>query len=42
MLMSYNRIEEIETKIGAGLIEEVVKCAENELRLVDIMYENKV
>ncbi|KAI2622233.1 ETC complex I subunit conserved region-domain-containing protein [Hypomontagnella submonticulosa] len=40
--LTADQIEEIETKIGAGLIEEVVQCAQNELRLVDIMYENKV
>lgn len=36
------RIEEIENKIGGGLIEEVVQRAESELRLVDVMYESKV
>jgi NADH dehydrogenase (ubiquinone) 1 alpha subcomplex subunit 5 len=32
----------LETKIGAGLIEEVVQVAEGELRLVDTMVEGKV
>jgi NADH dehydrogenase (ubiquinone) 1 alpha subcomplex subunit 5 len=32
----------LETKIGAGLIEEVVQVAEGELRLVDTMVEAKV
>ncbi|KAI1312376.1 ETC complex I subunit conserved region-domain-containing protein [Xylaria venustula] len=36
------RVEEIENKIGAGLIEEVVQMAESELKLVDILYEAKV
>lgn len=37
-----HRIEEIENKIGAGLIEEVVQVAESELKLVDVMKEAKV
>ncbi|KAI1110789.1 ETC complex I subunit conserved region-domain-containing protein [Nemania sp. NC0429] len=37
-----DQVEEIENKIGAGLIEEVVQMAESELKLVDIMYEAKV
>jgi hypothetical protein len=36
------RIEEIETKIGAGLIEEVIQVAEGELKLVDTMLQAKV
>lgn len=36
------RVEEIENKIGAGLIEEVVQMAESELKLIDVMYEAKV
>lgn len=40
-LWSY-RIEEMETKIAAGLIEEVIQVAEGELKLVDVMVENKV
>ena len=37
-----SRISEIEEKIGAGLIEEVIQVAEGELRLVDTMLQNKV
>ncbi|KAI1394050.1 ETC complex I subunit conserved region-domain-containing protein [Hypoxylon trugodes] len=40
--LTAEQIEEIENKIGHGLIEEVVRTAENELQLVDIMYESKV
>ncbi|KAI1277102.1 ETC complex I subunit conserved region-domain-containing protein [Xylaria sp. FL0933] len=40
--MTADQVEEIENKIGAGLIEEVVQMAESELRLVDILYEAKV
>lgn len=36
------RVEEIEKKIGAGLIEEVVQVAEGELALVDEMLRHKV
>lgn len=36
------RVEEIENKIGAGLIEEVVQMAESELKLIDVLYEAKV
>lgn len=36
------RISEIETKIGAGLIEEVIQVAEGELKLIDIMEKAKV
>jgi NADH dehydrogenase (ubiquinone) 1 alpha subcomplex subunit 5 len=36
------RISELETKIGAGLIEEVVQVAEGELSLVDTMIQSKV
>jgi len=38
----YIRIHELEQKIGAGLIEEVIQVAEGENKLVDIMIENKV
>lgn len=38
----YYRVEEIETKIGAGLIEEVIEVAHTELKLVDTMLENEV
>lgn len=37
-----DRIEEMETRIAAGLIEEVIQVAEGELKLVDVMAENKV
>jgi len=37
-----DRINEIETKIGAGLIEEVLQVAEGELLLVDEMAASKV
>jgi NADH dehydrogenase (ubiquinone) 1 alpha subcomplex subunit 5 len=37
-----NRISEIEHKIGAGLIEEVIQVAEGELKLVDEMAKSEV
>ncbi|KAI0890314.1 ETC complex I subunit conserved region-domain-containing protein [Annulohypoxylon maeteangense] len=40
--LTADQVEEIENKLGSGLIEEVVRLAENECKLVDIMYENKV
>ncbi|KAI0974578.1 ETC complex I subunit conserved region-domain-containing protein [Xylaria arbuscula] len=40
--LTADQVEEIENKIGAGLIEEVVQVAETELKLVDILYEAKV
>ncbi|KAI1365668.1 ETC complex I subunit conserved region-domain-containing protein [Xylaria arbuscula] len=40
--MTADQVEEIENKIGAGLIEEVVQMAESELKLIDILYEAKV
>ncbi|KAI0435942.1 ETC complex I subunit conserved region-domain-containing protein [Xylaria telfairii] len=40
--MTVDQIQEIENKIGAGLIEEVVQMAESELKLIDVMYEAKV
>ena len=36
------RISELETKIGAGLIEEVIEVAEGELKLADTMLQAKV
>ena len=37
-----SRINEMETQIGAGLIEEVIQVAQGELKLVDSMLESKV
>ncbi|KKY19206.1 putative nadh-ubiquinone oxidoreductase 299 kda [Phaeomoniella chlamydospora] len=37
-----DQISEIESKIGAGLIEEVIQVAEGELELVDEMLKSKV
>lgn len=36
------RIGEIEDKIGAGLIEEVIDVAQGELNLVDTMEKSKM
>jgi len=36
------RVDEIEQKIGAGLIEEVLQVAEGELLLVDEMLKYQV
>jgi hypothetical protein len=36
------RIGEIENKIGAGLIEEVIQVAEGELKLADVLLQSKV
>jgi NADH dehydrogenase (ubiquinone) 1 alpha subcomplex subunit 5 len=36
------RITDLENKIGAGLIEEVIQVAEGELKLVDVMLNSKV
>ena len=36
------RIYDIEKKIGAGLLEEVIQVAEGELKLVDEMVNSKV
>lgn len=41
LILLFNRISEIEDKIGAGLIEEVIEVAEGELALVDTMIESK-
>jgi NADH dehydrogenase (ubiquinone) 1 alpha subcomplex subunit 5 len=40
--LSLQQIEEVESKIGAGLIEEVIQVAEGEKDLVNVMAENKV
>lgn len=37
-----NRINDVEQKLGAGLIEEVVQVAEGELILVDEMVASRV
>ncbi|KEY70859.1 hypothetical protein S7711_00704 [Stachybotrys chartarum IBT 7711] len=39
---AYHRIHELEQKIGAGLIEEVIQVAEGEHELVDRMIQAKV
>lgn len=38
---TFDRVEELENKIGAGLIEEVIQVAESELHLVDIMKKSQ-
>ncbi|KAK4231266.1 ETC complex I subunit conserved region-domain-containing protein [Podospora fimiseda] len=40
--LTADQIEELEVKIGAGLIEEVIQVAEGELKLVDTMIKAKV
>ena len=40
--LTENRVSEIENKIGAGLIEEVIQVAEGELKLVDVLAKSKV
>ncbi|KAK4126356.1 hypothetical protein N657DRAFT_567484 [Parathielavia appendiculata] len=40
--LTADQISELETKIGAGLIEEVIQVAEGELTLVDTMIQAKV
>ena len=35
------RISELESKIGAGLIEEVIEVAQGELALVDVMQKSQ-
>jgi NADH dehydrogenase (ubiquinone) 1 alpha subcomplex subunit 5 len=37
-----DRVHELEQKIGAGLIEEVIQVAEGELKLVETMEKTKV
>lgn len=34
-------MQEIEEKIGGGLLEEVIQVAEGEMRLVDTIIKNK-
>lgn len=40
--LTRDQIEEIEGKLNAGLIEEVIQVAEAEQELVDVMFKNKV
>ncbi|PSS25855.1 hypothetical protein M430DRAFT_64358 [Amorphotheca resinae ATCC 22711] len=40
--LTAEQIGEIENRIGAGLIEEVIQVAEGELKLADIMLQSKV
>ncbi|KAF4587570.1 putative NADH-ubiquinone oxidoreductase [Ophiocordyceps camponoti-floridani] len=40
--LTVEQIAELEKRIGAGLIEEVIQVAEAELRLVEIMQEASV
>jgi NADH dehydrogenase (ubiquinone) 1 alpha subcomplex subunit 5 len=35
-------ISDLESRLGAGLIEEVIQVAEGEHKLVDVMTESKV
>ena len=42
VLIESIRIEEMETQIAGGLIEEVIQVAEGELQLVDVMIQAKV
>ncbi len=42
MIVARVRIADIEEKIGAGLIEEVIEVAKGEQELVKIMAESKV
>ena len=37
-----NRINELETRLGAGLIEEVIQVAEGEHKLVEEMVKARV
>ena len=40
--INWDRISEIESQIGAGLIEEVIQVAEGEHKLVDEMIKSAV
>ncbi|KAK7542149.1 ETC complex I subunit conserved region-domain-containing protein [Phyllosticta citribraziliensis] len=40
--LTHEQVSDIENKIGAGLIEEVIQVAAGELELVDVMTENEV
>ena len=37
-----NRVSELEHKIGAGLIEEVIEVAEGELNMIATMEKSKM
>ncbi|KAG8167721.1 hypothetical protein KVR01_003410 [Diaporthe batatas] len=39
--LTIDQVEELENKIGAGLIEEVIQVAEGELKLIDTMVQSK-
>jgi hypothetical protein len=41
MGLTWHRVSDLETKIGAGLIEEVIQVAEGEMKLVDVMVKSK-
>ncbi|EPE26063.1 NADH-ubiquinone oxidoreductase 29.9 kDa subunit [Glarea lozoyensis ATCC 20868] len=41
-LLTAAQIGELENKIGAGLIEEVIQVAEGELKLADVMLQSRV
>lgn len=41
-MLNFCRVAEIENKIGAGLIEEVVVVAKDELNLVGTLAESQV
>lgn len=41
-LTPFLRVSDIEQKIGAGLIEEIIQVAEAELKLTDELYKAKV
>jgi NADH dehydrogenase (ubiquinone) 1 alpha subcomplex subunit 5 len=40
--LTVGRVQELEQKLGAGLIEEVIQVAEGELRIIDTMEKAKV
>jgi NADH dehydrogenase (ubiquinone) 1 alpha subcomplex subunit 5 len=41
-MLIVRRVAEIESKIGAGLLEEIVQVAQGENLLASVMVENKV
>ena len=40
--LSVEQVQDVEKRIGAGLIEEVIEVAEGEKRCVEVMWEGKV